>query len=262
MKTILYILLIAVAGIIIFLIVINIITLRRVIKNSKDPDDINLSDKRYYELNNKIQLFIVVTSIVFVFITFTGHEKIDDVLKEQTSIIENYNNKINKYDKSLSISDSLTESNITIINELRDSIRLGNQDIIKIKNSLEMLQNQYRISSKTYLVRDFKILKAPENERDKPVKVYFKELNKFNINIPSIFSERPYVILRQNGSGSLTIKEIQRDYFIYEYGGVIEGEIVVKDIISGNYSKDKIYPNDPDDATQFDIVIIEEVSKK
>jgi hypothetical protein len=74
--------LIAVLCMIIYLIIINILTLRTVMKLRKSEDKRKISDERYHELNNKIQLLIVVSSILILIFGFFGTNSIKTIESE------------------------------------------------------------------------------------------------------------------------------------------------------------------------------------
>jgi bacterioferritin (cytochrome b1) len=57
-----------------------------------------IDDARYYELNNKIQLIIVVASIIMLIGGFLGYNSIDSIKLEIQDNLDEYIDKLNSYD--------------------------------------------------------------------------------------------------------------------------------------------------------------------
>ena len=83
---------------IVYLLVINIRTLRKVIKLQSSEKKRKINDERYYELNNKIQLLIVVSSIIFLTGGFIGYNSIDSINRDIRNKISGYEKIIEDYD--------------------------------------------------------------------------------------------------------------------------------------------------------------------
>lgn len=82
------ILIIAVLGVIIYLIVLNIRTLKIVMKLQTSDKKSKIDDERYHELNNKIQLIIVVSSILILIAGFLGYNSIETIKSEVVGSFE------------------------------------------------------------------------------------------------------------------------------------------------------------------------------
>ena len=81
-----------------YLIVLNIKTLLRVVKMQQNDKKTKIDDARYYELNNKIQLIIVVASIIMLIGGFLGYNSIDSIKLEIQDNLDEYIDKLNSYD--------------------------------------------------------------------------------------------------------------------------------------------------------------------
>lgn len=200
-----------------YLIIINIRTLKRVIKLQKGEEQNKIDDARYHELNNKIQLLIVVSSIIISIGVFLG-------ISTYESIIKMYSTNIEKYEKIIERL-SLEGQNA---NELYNT---SNKSLIKTKREsdstlriLRQLEKDYRLNAKTYFVKGININQQLNDIKSKNQRIYFKDLKKFNKKIPDIFREEPFVTVVGMGTDIVSILNITKEYFEFESSGTIELE--------------------------------------
>jgi hypothetical protein len=156
----------------------------------RSDEELNISDQRYYELNNKIQLLIAVSSIIILAGTFLGVNSITSFDKE----MNNKTDTINKYIK----------------------------EIYNTKQSLIQLQYDYSFNVRTYMVSNIQIpknvIESTKEERQK-VKVYFKDLRTTEGDSLPAFTKPPFINIQNLGFAFvIMIKEITQEYFEYEYG--------------------------------------------
>jgi hypothetical protein len=98
------ILIIIVLVLIVFLIYINQKTYKKVVTYKNNEQELKIGDERYYELNNKIQLLIVVSSMIILIGGFVGYNSIGSIKKDISRDIELYKNKLEKYDQNILLS--------------------------------------------------------------------------------------------------------------------------------------------------------------
>lgn len=101
METILIILIIAILGLIIYMIFLNQRTLNKIVNYKRSDKELKISDERYYELNNRIQLLIVVSSIIILIGGFVGYNSIESIKNEINDDIKHYKSNLQHYDKNL-----------------------------------------------------------------------------------------------------------------------------------------------------------------
>lgn len=88
MQKLIGILIIAVLCVIIYLIFLNIRTLKIVMNLQTSDKKSKINDERYHELNNKIQLIIVVSSILLLIAGFLGYNSIETIKSEVVNSFE------------------------------------------------------------------------------------------------------------------------------------------------------------------------------
>ncbi|MCF8380789.1 MAG: hypothetical protein K9H49_14540 [Bacteroidales bacterium] len=251
------IILIAISGIIIFLLILNISTLVKVTRLTKSNEKRTIADERYHELNNKFQLLTVVSSILLLIGGFLGYDSIN-------SINENYEKQINNYKKQIEKDSTIVDNYRVILGELdnfkesiNDSLNLNYEEIKDIKEKLRELQNDYRLNAKTYFIKEIKIPEDLIKDNRIIKRVYFKELKTLNNKIPSKFKDVPYVSIIELGEGFITIKKITQEYFEYAFSGTIE--LTDQELIEllKKAKPDGFLPPNELDADRFDLIIIE-----
>lgn len=206
---------------ILYLIVINLRVLKKVVKYKLNDGQLTISDERYFELNNKIQLLIVVASILILVGGFIGYNSIHSINSEITEDIEHYQETIVQYDSVILgythlISDlEIERRNITEI--LKSSINESN----RLQKVLIQLQNDYSFNVRTYMISNIPIEKKKiegANDYEK-VRVYFKDLLTTEGEKLPHFKTPPFISIQNLGFAfTVMIKEINKEYFEYEFG--------------------------------------------
>ncbi len=270
-----------------YLIIINIRTLRTVIKLQTNKKENKIDDERYHELNNKIQLLIVVSSIILLIGGFLGYNSINTIKKEIQVEVQD---KMDEYVKKLEGYESIIEKYDKLIPNLEYERDTTFKSLIKIKEelkitllNLEQLQRDYRLSAKTYFVKGIQIGQQLINENTNQHRIYFKDLQKINNRIPAVFKEEPFVtVVGIGGFNGFSILKITREYFEYDVGGSVQMEDVLLGIFpfqkEDSINKEEIrisnYINSLlkksieqqsktdyiTDATSFDLIIIEGIN--
>jgi hypothetical protein len=229
----------------------NCIGNRKLRKLNKGIEERVISDERYFELKYRLQTYITVGGVAIAIFAFFGINSINDVLEEPKDVIDNYYSKVSEYDSLiLDYKDS--------INIYRDNILYlaGEAEIVQdsmaiLKLGLEGLQREYRLNAKSYFVQSFPIDTIVKGE---PIKVTFKELQKYNSNIPSSFGHSPFVTIVPKGSGMYNMKEISVDFFSYNIMYLLALDL------DASLVEDKLIRQKPikrDDARYIDIFIVE-----
>ena len=266
-----------------YLIILNIKTLLRVSKLKPNDKLTKIDDPRYYELNNKFQLVTVISSILLLIGGFLGYDSIDSIksdiqgkMDEYVKKLEGYEFIINKYDTL--IPNLEYERNAT--SESLSKIKLEYENAVR---SYEQLQNDYRLSAKTYFVKGIQMGQKLSEENTNSNRIYFKELKKINNRIPVVFKEEPFItVVGIGGFNGLSIIKITKEYFEYAPGGSVQFEDVLlgifplqnedsinkEEIRINNYinsvlNKSLIRNSKKDnitDATSFDLIIIEGIN--
>jgi len=256
METILTILIITTLGLIIYMIYLNQRTLRKIVNYKRSDKEIKISDERYYELNNRIQLLIVVSSIIILIGGFVGYNSIGSIKKEISDDIEHYKTNLQHYDENLKHSDSAILKYQLIIDSLEmkqtiiiDSLDNLTQDANELKTALLKLQNDYRLSSKTYFVTGIEVKPYVKGEKDEThQRLYFKDLKTSSGKKLPNFKTEPYINIMGKGIGWVIIQKITTKYF--EYGIM---RVVAIDEKTGK----EIDEQNPEVLKSFDLLIIE-----
>lgn len=237
-----------------FLIIINIRTLRTVIKLQSSDKKSKIDDERYHELNSKIQLLIVVSSIIILIGGFLGYNSIDSIKEEINIKLKGYEAKIISYDSIIVKYNKL----ITELDKERDtvfkSLLITKKESENTKQSLVKLQDEYRLNAKTFFVKGLQIDSSAIKENNKIIRVYFKELHENYNDIPKVFTKEPFLSPICLGDGFVTIKRISREYFDYQFSGTMTLDKEALSNIDKGISSHKV---NPEDATSFDLIIIE-----
>jgi len=266
-----------------FLIILNIKTLLRVSKLKPNDKLTKIDDPRYYELNNKFQLITVISSILLLIGGFLGYDSID-------SIKSNIEGQLDVYVKKLEGYDSIVKEYNKLIPDLEKERTDNSKLVSKITkdyenavSSYEQLQNDYRLSAKTYFVKGIQIGQQSKIENTENYRVYFKELRKINNRIPTVFKEEPFItVIGIGGFSGVSVLKITREYFEYNPGGTeqieegllsIFGSIKLDPVdkeeekvrnyllsLLGKSIKQRNKTNDVEDATSFDLIIIEGIN--
>lgn len=251
METLVIILVIAILLMIAYLIYINQRTLNKVVNYKRSKEELKISDERYYELNNKIQLLIVVSSIILLIGGFVGYNSINSIKGEISSDIEHYKKNLMHYDSTIikykRLIGELENDRDTVINVLRTSII----EVNDIKNTLIQLQEDYKLNAKTFFVTGIKV--PPESESDEFVSTrrYFKDMKMPDGKRLPKFKVSPFLSVMGKGLGFVIIKNITKDYFEYFIMGVISYEEGLENV------SDK---PQPDEVKNFDLLIIERIN--
>jgi flagellar biogenesis protein FliO len=193
METFAIVMCIIVLIVIVFLIVVEQKNLQKIVTNKRSDEELSISEKRYYELNNKIQLIIVVSSIFLVVGGFFG-----------------VNSKIS-FEKEMKIKT--------------DTLNKYIKKSYDIKQSLIQLQHDYSFNVRTYMVSNIQIpknvietYKTRTNEKPLRVKVKFEELKTTEGDSLPAFTKPPFINIQNIGFAfTVMIKEVTPEYFEYEY---------------------------------------------
>jgi len=231
-----------------YLIYINQRTLNKVVNYKRSEKELKISDERYYELNNKIQLLIVVSSILILIGGFVGYNSINSITGEISSDIEHYKKNLMHYDSTIinyqRLIRDLENDRDTVIDVLRTTII----EVNDIKNTLIQLQEDYKLNARTFFATGIKV--PPESESDEFVSTrkYFKDMKMPDGKRLPKFKVSPFLSVMGKGLGFVIIKNITKDYFDYFVMGVISYEVGLK--------KESDKPQ-PDEVKRFDLLIIE-----
>jgi flagellar biogenesis protein FliO len=205
---------------IVYLIFINQKLLKKVVTYKRDDEKLKINDERYFELNNKIQLIVVVSSIIVIIGGFIGYNTISAIKKginkeigHYQEKISNYESIIKKYNKLIAGLDS-ERQNIT--KDLKKSIEETN----KLHAELTQLQSDYTFNVRTFMVSNIKIQKRKiaGTEDFEIVRVYFRDLITTKGEKLPKFKKTPYISIQNFGYAlSLMIKKVNTEFFEYEY---------------------------------------------
>lgn len=277
METFLIVLAIIFLILIAYLIFINQKNLKKVVTHKRDEEKLKISDERYYELDNKIQLITVVASMLILIGGFIGYNSID-------SVKDDIQDKMNKYVKELNDSTILKYKNLISSlenksNAIAESLSETKTESEKTLASLKQLQNDYRLNAKTYFVKGIKISQKQLNDNNQLGQIYFKDLKPNNPKIPSVFTEEPFITVVGIGEGLITINKITNEYFEYKFSGFAQADNIFlailetvnlntisqeeKDLLiklkslMKNGLKQNMATSNATEATSFDLIIIE-----
>lgn len=255
METILMIFIIAILVMISYLIYLNIKSLKKVVIYKKD-EEVKISDQRYFELNNKIQLLIVVSSIILLIGGFVGYNSINSIKSEIKIDIQRYKSHLENYDTLVASYNFVYDTTVLYYNNLMDYYETQRKELSQ--NFKEVTENanktilklidDYKLTIKTYLVSNIEIKNIEYadqiDEEDEIVKLYFNKLTTTNGKRLPEFKEPPYLYITVKGTGDINIEKITKDYF--EYGIMRYGSVDPK---TKKVKFDKLYG--------FDLLIIE-----
>ncbi len=241
-----YVILIAISGLIIYLLVLNIRTLKKVLKIERKKKKLDLSDAHYHELNNKIQLLIVITSIIVLVVGFLGYNSVNSVIEDTKSEISK---ELSTYRKQLAASDS----SIKIYNQIIKDMIAEKDTILQLSEGLNDLQDDYKLNAKSYFIKNIPVRPEAKDNDDNPDRVYFKNLRTSSgAKLPK-FDRDPFLALIGKGEGTVIIEDITKDYFEYYIMTFIEYEVAM-----GNKQAE---PN-PKELNSFDLILIDVIDNK
>lgn len=247
-QNLLAIVIIALFCMIAFLIVLNIRTLRTVVKLQSSDKKSKIDDERYHELNSKIQLLTVVSSIIILIGGFLGYSSIDSIKEEINTKLMDYENKIISYDSIIVKYNKL----IPELDKQRESVFKSllstKKESENTKQNLVKLQDEYRLNAKTFFIKGLQIDPSALKDNTKIIRVTFAELNRTYKELPMMFTKEPFLSPICLGDGFITIKKITKEFFDYQFSG-----FTIIDLDEGLSSHK---PN-TEDATSFDLIIIE-----
>lgn len=204
-----------------YLIFINQRILKKVVTFKRDEQKLKIDDERYYELNNKIQLIIVISSIIILIGGFFGYNTISTIKSEINNEIGNYRETILSYDSIIKKYNKLIlgleSERVNISKVLQNSISETN----RLQRELTQLQSDYNFNVRTYMVTDIKIdrKEIAGTKEYEIVRVYFKDLKTTKgENLPK-FINTPYLSIQNLGFAfAVMIKKVTTEYFEYEFG--------------------------------------------
>ena len=238
------IILISFLGLIIYLIVINIHTLRRVIRLKASDKKRKISDVRYHELDNKIQLLIVVSSIIILIGGFIGYNSITSIQNEITDEISvelmEYRAKLEKYDSTIIHYDQIIEE-----------MAAEKDSVLNLSRNLRKLQNEYKLNAKSYFIKGIEI--DPNSKNSAPVKIYFNKIRTANGNELPLFNKAPFLSILGKGEGWVIIENITNQYFEYYVMTTIDFNVAM--------GKKPEKPN-LKEINSFDLIIIDILNNK
>ena len=259
MQNLLVLALIVVMCTIVYLVILNIQTLRKLILLKSSNQKRNIDDERYHELNNKIQLIIVVASIFILIGGFLGYNSIESINSDIRNKISDYENIIKGYDTTLANYDTLIKELEYERETVFTSLLRTTNEIESTKTNLVDLQKEYRLNAKTYFIKSVEIDQEALKDNSKTVRVFYKELRKWNYKIPVRFEKVPFLAFMAQGEGTFSIKQITNDYFDYKFSGFMTAQELVDQLETGI---DTIVIESPreSDARVFDLLIVEGVN--
>jgi hypothetical protein len=195
MENLIILMMLIVLILVIFLSITNYIALKKAITKGKTK----IGDKRYYELNNKIQMIIIISSMIVLIGGFLGYNTISSIKEDIYMDINQYQDKIDQY---TAILDSNKVSFEKLNSELERSTQKANDIILELANNY--------LNVKTYLVQKLSV----NNEKD-ATRLYFKDLTTSNGKKLPKFSKPPSLSIAGKGTGQIWFKVINKDYFEY-----------------------------------------------
>lgn len=283
METFLIVLAIVILILIAYLVFLNQKLLKKVVTYKRDEGKVKIGDERYYELDNKIQLIIVVASIIILIGGFIGYNSIDSIKDDIKDDIQDqmkvYVDKLNSYETIISEYNELIPSLKKEGKATAESLSETKTESEKTLASLKQLQNDYRLNAKTYFVKGIKISQKLLKDNTQIEQIYFEDLKPNNPKIPSVFTEEPFITVVGIGEGIITINKITKEYFEYKFSGFVEADNVFlailetvnlgaisqeeKDLLTKlksllrNSIKNNMATSNTTEATSFDLIIIE-----
>lgn len=246
MENVIIILAVPILILICYLIFINQRILNKVVTYKRDEQKLNINDERYYELNNKIQLIIVISSIILLIGGFFGYNTISTIKSEINNEIGNYRETILSYDSIITNYNKLILELESERENLSKVLQNSISETNRIQKELTQLQADYSFNVRTYIVTNIKIeeKKIAGTEEYEKVRVYFKDLKTTKgENLPK-FNNPPYLSIQNLGFAfAVMIKKVTNEYFEYEVN-----EIRSYDEKTGK--EEPIFP-----ITEFDLLI-------
>lgn len=246
METIIFSITTIILVLICYLIVMNNRLLRKVVTYKKENADLKISDERYFELNNKIQLIIVVSSILLLIGGFSGYNSIKSIKDGIDEEIGDYQQTLIGYDTTLVNYQTVIADMEEQSKNMSEFLNYSMSETNRLQGVLNQLQTDYSFNVNTYMVSNIKIEKKRNKADDgyEKIRVYFKDLETIKKEKLPKFKKPPFVSIQNIGFAFLVmIEEITTDYFEYKYG-----EVNLFDDETGK--EEPIFP-----ISEFDILI-------
>lgn len=229
-----------------YLIFINQRVLNKVVTYKRDEQKLKINDERYYELNNKIQLIIVISSIILLLGGFFGYNTISTIKSEINNEIGNYRETISSYDSIITKYNNLILELESERGNLSGVLQSSISETNRLQKELAQLQSDYSFNVRTYIVTNikFELKKDVITGKKEKTRVYFKDLKTSKgENLPK-FTSPPYLNIQNLGFAfAVMIKEVTTEYFEYE-----TNEMRAFDEKTGN--EEALFP-----ITYFDLLI-------
>jgi hypothetical protein len=229
-----------------YLIFINQRILNKVVTYKKDEQKLKINDERYYELNNKIQLIIVISSIILLLSGFFGYNTISTIKSEINNEIGNYRETISSYDSIIKKYNKLILELESDRGNLSKNLQNAISETNRLQKELMQLQSDYSFNVRTYIVSNIKIesKKIEATGKYDTVRVYFKDLKTTKGESLPKFRTPPYLNIQNLGFAfAVMIKKVTTEYFEYEFN-----ELVGFDEKTGK--EEPLFP-----ITNFDLLI-------
>jgi len=192
---------IGILGLITFLLITEIINLKKIFKIGILNNEIKIGDKRYYELNNKYLLLTVISSIVLLIGGFLGYNSIAEIKSDIDKDVKYY----------IALQDSLLNDFILQKNASTRNFELAINEANNLIYELVELQKEYKLSTKTILVKN---ILTEENEKSKIV--YFKDLKAVDGSKLPKFEKPPEIIVIHKSALPMGITNVTTDFFIFD----------------------------------------------
>jgi hypothetical protein len=221
METLIRILEIVIFIMIAYLIFIDRKLLRRVVTYKRDEEKLKINDERYYELNNKIQLLIVVSSVIILTLAFIGYDSINSIKSNINQDIGLYKSVLEEYKKKITVYDTLNKNLGKEMDLYETFLKKSIEETNRLQGVLSQLQKDYSFNVRTYMVSNIPIQKKKitGTEDYEKIRVYFKDLNTIEGKKLPNFNDPPFVSIQNVGFAfAVMIKEVTKGYFEYEYG--------------------------------------------
>ncbi|MBN2350148.1 MAG: hypothetical protein JXJ22_15015 [Bacteroidales bacterium] len=132
-----------------------------------------------------------------------------------------------------------------------DSLNNLTKDANEIKTALLKLQNDYRLSSKTYFVKGINVEPYVKGKKDETKRLYYKDLKTSSGKELPNFRNEPYINIMSTGIGDIIIQKITTKYFEYS---------ILRIVPFDDKTGEEIDETIPDAIKSFDILIIEGIN--
>jgi hypothetical protein len=169
-------------------------------------------DARYFELKYQINLYIIIASLLFAFISFLGYDKyhnISDLIDTSVSSkIEKYSQKVDTLDKKADSIDNFVKHFNNEKEALNAVLLKTGKSAKDIENNINILASKRFNSQNIYIIKNYKIHYA-----DDDFTFHYRPLTTYDGKKLPKFTKPPYINILTNSELKFQIWDVTEDYF-------------------------------------------------